>query len=426
MRALREEWQRLLSSKIARNTGWMLAGQGGNLFLQAAYFVLMSRLLGSTEYGIFIGAFAFTSLIATYSAMGSGTLLLRYVSTDAGRFAAYWGNILLITTALSAILILAASFAAPHLLNPASAALVVITGLANCFCGEITRNASMVFQAFERLSVTAGLGLATSLLRLCAVTAMYFTLHHATALQWSVVSLAVSAFAAVAAVIAVTVNYGWPHFSMQLARLRIAEGFGYSFAFSTSTVFNDVDKSMLSHYGMNTANGVYGLAYRAIDMATMPVIALRDASISRFFRSGAVSRHDTKIFAFRLLKRASPISFLISFILFFAAPLIPLLAGPSFAESAAAVRWLCLLPLFRSVHQITGSGIVGLGKQIYRTASTLTVAGANFGLNLWFIPAYGWRGAAWTSLFSDGLLAVLNFGLLLFLCRSGDEAQASR
>lgn len=278
MRVLRAEWQRLSSSKMARNAGWMLAGQGGNLFLQAGYFVMMSRLLGSTEYGIFIGAFAFTSFIATYSAMGSGTLLLRYVSSDAGRFAAYWGNILLATTTMSTVLILAARFTAPHLLNPASAALVVITGLANCFCGEITRNASMVFQSFERLSVTAGLGLATSLLRLCAVTGMVLILHHATALQWSIASLAVSAFAAIAAAIAVTICYGWPKFSLQLMRLRVGEGFGYSFAFSTSTVFNDIDKTMLSHYGMNAANGVYALAYRAIDMASIPIVALRDAA----------------------------------------------------------------------------------------------------------------------------------------------------
>lgn len=423
MRALREEWQRLSSSKMARNAGWMLAGQGGNLFLQAGYFVMMSRLLGSTEYGIFIGAFAFTSFIATYSAMGSGTLLLRYVSTDAGRFSAYWGNVLLTTLTMSAILIFAAKITAPHLIDPASAALVVITGLANCFCGEITRNASMVFQSFERLSVTASLGLATSLVRLCAVTGMVLILHHATALQWSIASLSVSAFAAIAAAIAVTICYGWPRFSLQLMRLRAGEGFGYSFAFSTSTVFNDIDKTMLSHYGMRSANGIYALAYRAIDMASIPIVALRDAAVPKFFRVGAENRHETKRMAFRLLKRSALVSLLLSVVLYIAAPLVPWVAGPSFAESAVALRWLCILPVFRSIHQLAGTGIVGLGKQTYRTAAQIIAAGANFGLNLWCIPAYGWRGAAWTSLFADGLLAALNIGILIFLCRSKGEDQ---
>jgi len=30
----------------------------------------------------------------------------------------------------------------------------------------------------------------------------------------------------------------------------------------------------------------------------------------------------------------------------------------------------------------------------------------NILLNLWLIPAYSWRGAAWSSLASDGLLAI--------------------
>jgi O-antigen/teichoic acid export membrane protein len=45
----------------------------------------------------------------------------------------------------------------------------------------------------------------------------------------------------------------------------------------------------------------------------------------------------------------------------------------------------------------------------------LSVAALNFVLNLWLIPAYGWIGAAWSSLASDGLLAVLNSLLLLWI-----------
>jgi len=47
------------------------------------------------------------------------------------------------------------------------------------------------------------------------------------------------------------------------------EGIGYSFASSTTSIYNDIDKTMLSHYGMNFANGVYTMAYRIIDIATM-------------------------------------------------------------------------------------------------------------------------------------------------------------
>jgi O-antigen/teichoic acid export membrane protein len=41
----------------------------------------------------------------------------------------------------------------------------------------------------------------------------------------------------------------------------------------------------------------------------------------------------------------------------------------------------------------------------------------NILLNLWLIPAYSWRGAAWSSLASDGLLACA-VGVAVFLLAS--------
>ena len=51
-------------------------------------------------------------------------------------------------------------------------------------------------------------------------------------------------------------------------------------------------------------------------------------------------------------------------------------------------------PVFRSIHQITGSALAGAGLQNYRTTTQLMVAAFNFALNLYLIPHFGWRGAA--------------------------------
>jgi hypothetical protein len=39
----------------------------------------------------------------------------------------------------------------------------------------------------------------------------------------------------------------------------------------------------------------------------------------------------------------------------------------------------------------------------------------NFALNLYLIPMYSWRGAAWSSLLTDGLLAAANWAVLSHL-----------
>ena len=59
----------------------MLAGQGFSLLLQATYFVLLARLLGVGEYGVFAGAFAFVGIVMPYSSLGAGTLFMRYVGS---------------------------------------------------------------------------------------------------------------------------------------------------------------------------------------------------------------------------------------------------------------------------------------------------------------------------------------------------------
>src|SRR5258708_38466615 len=64
-----------LRSRLARNAGWMFLGQGVSFAVQACYFVLLARLLGADQYGIFVGAAAAVSLLSQYSTLGSGLVL---------------------------------------------------------------------------------------------------------------------------------------------------------------------------------------------------------------------------------------------------------------------------------------------------------------------------------------------------------------
>ena len=108
----------------------------------------------------------------------------------------------------------------------------------------------------------------------------------------------------------VTVRFGRPSFSLDQVRRNLLEGFGYSFASSTATAYNDIDKTMLSYYGMNAGNGIYSMAYRIIDVATIPILAIREAAMPRFFRSGLGGIRGAAPFAVVLLKRALPLGVL--------------------------------------------------------------------------------------------------------------------
>ncbi len=402
---------------LRRNVGWMFLGQGSGYLLRAVYFVMIARLLGVVQYGLVVGAFALVNIAAQYSRLGTGMTLLRYVSIDRGEFAVYWGNVLLVTVPVGLGLTGLLWVLAPHLIAPGSAAIVVFTSIAACICEQLTISATQVFQAFERMRVTAVLNLLTSLARTVTAGVLLLVLHRATAWQWALASMIVSGVATLVAMGAVTRAFGAPRFRWRRLRERSLEGVGYSFASSTTSAYDDLDKAMLSHYGMSAANGIYALAYRIIEMATMPIASIQLAAEPRLFQLGAQHLRDSWELSLHLLKKSLGLSAAIAALLFAGSPLLTPIVGKGFAEAASALRWLCLIPVFRSVHYIAGSVLTTSGLQRYRTATQLVAALLNFVVNLWLIPRYGWHGAAWSSLGTDAALGLLNLGTVMWLLR---------
>lgn len=401
------------NSSLASNASWMFLGQGLSIACQGLYFILLARLLGSTEYGIYSGAFAMVAILSAYSTLGSPLTLLRHVSPDPQKFSLYWGNVLVTTLTLGSAFVGLLVFGVPHLAHSYSWGLVLCAAIADCLCAQLTTAAGQVFQCFEKLRMTAVLNLLANLLRALLAGVMLWRLHHATAQQWAIAALAVSSSAAATAFILVTKFYGKPALSAQLLRLRIGEGFIFALSGSSAGIYNNIDKAMLGHYGMNTANGIYTMAYRAIDIACMPVSSIHAAAFPRFFQRGIGGIHGTVTYAVRIVKRTVLIALLCTVTMLVAAPIIPHLAGKSFNESVLALRWLCLLPVFRSLHICAGDALTGAGHQKLRLGTQTTVATLNFIVNLYLIPHYGWIGAAWSSLATDGLLAALNWTVLL-------------
>jgi O-antigen/teichoic acid export membrane protein len=179
---------------------------------------------------------------------------------------------------------------------------------------------------------------------------------------------------------------------------------------------------MLSHYGMNQANGIYSMVYRIVDIATIPIFSIRDAAMPRFFKLGTESIAAAADLTNRLLQRTLSLGVLSAAGMFVAAPLIPLVVGSGFADGVAGLRWLCLIPVFRSIHQMTGCALTGAGMQNYRTGTQMTAAAINLLLNVWLIPRWGWHGAAWSSLGTDAALAAMNWGVLRFQLKRSANA----
>lgn len=402
---------------LRSSIGWMFVGQCSGYLLRVVYFVLIARALGLVEYGAVAAAFAFVSLGAQYSRLGSGMVLLRYVSAERPQFSVYWGNVLITTLAASGFITLVFWLVAPHILDAKSVGLVAFTSAASCVFEQITITTTQVFQAFQRMGFTASLNLLTSLFRTLAAGGLLLTVHHATAREWVILSMIVSALAAAIGVAAVTFYFGLPRVDMKLFKARFGEGVEYAFAASTNSAYDDLDKTMLSHFGMTTAVGIYAMAYRVIEMATVPITSIQLAAEPRQFALGPEGVRESALLGKRLLSKSILMSLATAVVLFAIAPVLPLLVGRGFSEAVSALRWLCLIPLFRSVHHLTGSVLTCSGRQRIRTTNQVAAALFNFLLNLWLIPRFGWEGAAWASLATDAALGMINWAALQYILR---------
>jgi O-antigen/teichoic acid export membrane protein len=406
--------RRARKSLLVQNAAWLFAGQGLSFVVQGFYFIVLARLLGTKQYGLLAGAFALVGIVGQYSPLGSGILFLRYVSADRSRFRLYWGNILISVLVLGSLLVLLLTLSGRWLVGAETVPLLLPVAIAECLFQQLGTCAGQVFQTFEQMKFSAGLTLLSSVSRCLLAIAMLTVMGRATAWQWAIGSLSVSCLAACIAIGIVTRRFGLPLFSPSLWIKRAVEGFVFAISGSTTVVYNDVDKVVLAHYGMDRANGIYSMAYRVVNIGAMPIQSIVGAALPRFFREGAKGISATVPMARALLRRTAGLGILVSVGMFVCAPIIPLLAGKSFAESVTALRWLCLIPFFRCFHLSAGDAIAGAGHQKFRLVSQSIAAAGNLLMNLYLVPRYSWHGAAWASLATDGALGAMNW-LALFL-----------
>ncbi len=401
-----------MGESLKRESLWMMAGQGFGALLQAVYFVLIGQSLGSAQYGAFIGVVAMVGIASQLSGLGMEMTLLRDVSRDGGRFGASWGRALQVTAGGAVVLLLLAATAGHAWLGRSLWLLLPYVVISDGLFGRLLQVAIRVFQAMGQMHWAAALPVTMSGLRVAVAGVFFWRVHAglmpATAAEWVRMYWVATALASVVAAVAVTVRLGWPEWR-RLRRRELVDGLSFAFSNSSISIYNDVDKSLLAGAGLLDSAGIYGAAYRVVDVVTMPVYSLFAAATPRFFRADGVD--GTRLLMRRVLLRALPVTAAICAGLFLLAGLLPLVLGQSFAAAVTALRWLCVIPMLRLLHYTWGTAITARMSQWKRTAAQAVAAGLNVGLCVWWIPKWQWRGAAAASVITDGALVLMSAGI---------------
>jgi O-antigen/teichoic acid export membrane protein len=405
-------------SKLARNTAWMSLGQGFRFAVQAVYFTVIARSLGSQNYGTFVGVAALVSMLYPFGSLGSGNLLIKNVARDPKTFHKMWGISLLTTACCGSMLVLVVLGLSTIVLpSGIPVRLVLCVALSDIVGLSLITIAGQAFQAMEQLRWTAAIQAGISSLRLLAALLLITIWPRPTAMEWGYAYFASTVAIVTGAIVLVTRKLGYPNLSATRSLSEFREGLYFSIGLSAQTIYNDIDKTMLARLGTLQATGIYGAAYRLVDVSFAPIAGLLYSAYPTLFRLGASGVGQSLGYAKRLLVRAEAFALIAAGTMFIGAGAVPLVLGPEYRETANALRWLAIMPCIKAIHYFISDALSGGGYQGIRCAIQTGVAVFNVGINFWLIPAYSWRGAAWSSIASDGLLALAVAVTAMFCAR---------
>ena len=169
---------------------------------------------------------------------------------------------------------------------------------------------------------------------------------------------------------------------------------------------------MLAKLSTLEATGIYGAAYHILGVAFTPIQSVDLASFRKFFQQGASGIKGSFALCKKLLPMSLGYSVLAIIGLVVCAPLIPILLGAEYQNSAWALMWLSPAIFFKTLHFFAADTLTGANYQNVRSTAQVLVAIINGLLNFWLIPIYSWHGAIWATIISEFLLTVFLWGAI--------------
>jgi len=186
-----------------------------------------------------------------------------------------------------------------------------------------------------------------------------------------------------------------------LSRGRIWEGLSFATSTSASGTYTEIDKTLLIRFTDAHITGFYAAGFRVVLFAAIPLVAFLAAVSPKFFIEGNSSPRAAFAFAKRIMPYTLGLGLTASVGLWFVAPLIPVVIGSDFSETPMVVRWIALYVLIQAFQYPLADALTASGLQTIRTVGQIAGVAVNIGLNLWLIPVYDWRGAAFSALITQ-------------------------
>ncbi len=409
---------------FANDVFWSLGFDGLTVIANIVAFWLLSKNLATAGYGAYIGLFGIIGPLGGLAWAGVGLAALQRIVRDEEDPAAVTRSMLGQGLALaSAGSVLATAVA---LLTVRSLSLLEITSIvfAELLALTIVMISSFVIQGVVGVPAASRLRIVVVLIRLTVVVTLFFTGRltiAALGISTSILFTLLTIWVLVRSLPAAGLNVLPGRFNKDDRNIALS----FSIPMIGSNLQLDGDKTVLNAYGMEEVAGVYGAAFRVINMAFTPIRALQSAMHNRLLPHDADDHglHVRRAKSFAMLNLATILP--IGIILYFAVDLFEPLIGEDFAESSRIARWLLIFMPIKALSGVPLGGLLGLGRTTTRAWVMGISAIVSLALYIVLIPIWSWPGAVVGTVIGELVLLILGTERLLTWQRRSDEESQS-
>jgi O-antigen/teichoic acid export membrane protein len=392
---------------LARNARVLaVAGLVAKLATLTATIVL-ARGLGESEFGRYVVAIAFASLLGVFVEFGTGGYLVREVARDPGRLGRTTGLVLLLRTAFGATAVAVAAFL-PSVLGyerETSVAIVLFTAAAALRALGATFLSTL--QALERLGDVAAVQAQQALLAAGVAVVVIALGGGLIAVSWAAVAVAVT-----------SVPWSWRRLraagpnSLELRvgglrdALPVVASFSAVVLFSTAITY--VDSLLVNAFEGDDQTGLYGAAYQIL-LALYFIPTVYGTALARSMSQLATTNREALAWLYsRVVCHLTVAALgLAVYGLVGSRALLQTLYGHPYADADAALALLILSVVFTFPAWIASTTAYAVGAERQIVAIVAASFTLNVTANLVAIPTLGIEGAAAVNVATEALTLAL-------------------
>lgn len=326
--------------------GWMLLRASA----QVATLLLLTRLLGASDYGRLVVVISLAAFITPLVGLGLSNVLLRNGARDPanlpiylGIAARWWWRTLLPGLGLGLVLFL---WLLPEGL-PLLAGVAAIG--AEVAASSLADLRARHRQAEHRIGAFGAINSGLPLLRLAMLAMLFLVLPDAGTESVLWVYTASSMFYMPFLLGALQ---GLPRNGTGTEPMPASGGLPFTVAIVAVRLQSEFNKPILAHSAFWMA-GTYNVAQRFVELASMPLLALQEALWPRLYADShptqALLRTGTWLLSLALACSA---------VLYVVAPVLPRLLGGDYAASVDVLRMLAWLPLLQTLRALLNVHVI--------------------------------------------------------------------